>query len=97
MQGAVVVSRDGSWPEAEEDVERIVAALDRCGIKIWELKVRHVRSAPFSTPGPRVGVGEMKQVVIRRSTSDECPMERKRPRPGLLNDEDQSGAVVLRE
>ena len=39
MQGAVVVSRDGSWPEAEEDVERIVAALDRCGIKIWELKV----------------------------------------------------------
>ena len=39
MQGAVVVSRDGSWPEAEEDVERIVAALDRCGFKPWELKV----------------------------------------------------------
>lgn len=34
--GALLVSRDGSWPE-EQDMERVEKAFDTCGIKMWEL------------------------------------------------------------
>ncbi|PHT31903.1 hypothetical protein CQW23_28240 [Capsicum baccatum] len=34
--GAVLVSPDGEYP-AQKDKERLVSALDRCGIKEWEL------------------------------------------------------------
>lgn len=34
--GAVLVTPDGQWP-GEEEVPRIEAALDRCGIKFWEM------------------------------------------------------------
>ncbi|KAL0535870.1 hypothetical protein IC582_024797 [Cucumis melo] len=35
--GAVLVSRDGKYPENDHQKERIVAALEKCGIKDWEL------------------------------------------------------------
>eukprot|EP00951_Prasinocladus_malaysianus_P004102 scaffold28990_cov32-Prasinocladus_malaysianus.AAC.1 len=35
-QGAVFVTRDGQWPE-DHHRPRIEAALDRAGIKMWEL------------------------------------------------------------
>ncbi|KGN62096.1 uncharacterized protein LOC101212663 [Cucumis sativus] len=35
--GAVLVSRDGKYPENDHQKERIVAALEKCGIKEWEL------------------------------------------------------------
>jgi len=34
--GAIVVTPDGKWP-AESENERLEAALERCGIKLWEL------------------------------------------------------------
>lgn len=34
--GALLVSRDGSWP-AEGEMERVERAFDTCGIKLWEL------------------------------------------------------------
>lgn len=34
--GALLVSRDGSWPE-EGVMDRVAAAFDTCGIKMWEL------------------------------------------------------------
>eukprot|EP00903_Cladosiphon_okamuranus_P006721 g6558.t1 len=34
--GALLVSRDGSWPE-EKDMGRVEKAFDSCGIKLWEL------------------------------------------------------------
>ena len=34
--GAVLVSRDGAWPAAEHR-SRLQEALERCGIKEWEL------------------------------------------------------------
>ncbi|KAA0045901.1 violaxanthin de-epoxidase [Cucumis melo var. makuwa] len=37
--GAVLVSRDGKYPENDDQKERIVAALEKCGIKEWELFV----------------------------------------------------------
>ncbi|XP_038902077.1 uncharacterized protein LOC120088717 isoform X2 [Benincasa hispida] len=35
--GAVLVSRDGAYPENDHKKERVVAALEKCGIKEWEL------------------------------------------------------------
>ncbi|KAK9829000.1 hypothetical protein WJX72_003323 [[Myrmecia] bisecta] len=35
-RGAVLVTTDGRWPAEDQEV-RIGAALDRCGIKMWEL------------------------------------------------------------
>ncbi|CAM9342803.1 unnamed protein product [Ascophyllum nodosum] len=34
--GALLVTRDGSWP-GEGEIDRIRQALDTCGIKLWEL------------------------------------------------------------
>ncbi|KAG0631809.1 hypothetical protein M758_1G280700 [Ceratodon purpureus] len=34
--GAILVTQDGTWPP-ESEAARISAALDRCGIKVWEL------------------------------------------------------------
>ena len=34
--GAVLVTPDASWP-ADDQQERLRAALERCGIKEWEL------------------------------------------------------------
>lgn len=34
--GALLVSRDGSWPE-DKDMARVEKAFDSCGIKLWEL------------------------------------------------------------
>lgn len=34
--GALLVSRDGSWPE-EKEMARVDKAFDSCGIKLWEL------------------------------------------------------------
>lgn len=35
--GAILASRDGTWPSTSGDVERIQASLDKAGIKMWEL------------------------------------------------------------
>ncbi|XP_023007352.1 violaxanthin de-epoxidase, chloroplastic [Cucurbita maxima] len=35
--GAVLVSPDGSYPQNDHQKERVVAALEKCGIKEWEL------------------------------------------------------------
>lgn len=41
--GALLVSRDGSWPE-EGHMGRVEKAFDTCGIKLWELcEVGHSR------------------------------------------------------
>lgn len=34
--GALLVTRDGSWPD-EEQIDRVRKAFDTCGIKLWEL------------------------------------------------------------
>lgn len=34
--GALLVSRDGSWPE-EKEMDRVDKAFGSCGIKLWEL------------------------------------------------------------
>ncbi len=34
--GALLVSRDGSWPE-DKEMGRVEKAFDSCGIKLWEL------------------------------------------------------------
>lgn len=34
--GALLVSRDGSWPD-ESEMGRVEEAFDTCGIKLWEL------------------------------------------------------------
>lgn len=43
--GALLVSRDGAWPDKGEE-ERMQKAFDTCGIKMWELF--EVRSTSFS-------------------------------------------------
>lgn len=35
--GAVLVSPDGAYPQKDHQKERVVAALEKCGIKEWEL------------------------------------------------------------
>lgn len=35
--GAVLVSPDGAYPDKDHEKERVVAALEKCGIKEWEL------------------------------------------------------------
>lgn len=35
--GAVLVSRSGAWPQGEDALGRLERALDRAGIKMWEL------------------------------------------------------------
>lgn len=41
--GALLVSRDGSWPD-EGEMDRVEKAFDGCGIKLWELfEVRATR------------------------------------------------------
>lgn len=34
--GALLVTRDGSWPK-EKHIDRVRRAFDSCGIKLWEL------------------------------------------------------------
>lgn len=48
--GAVFCSHDGMWP-AKEHTPRIAAALDLCGIKMWELF--EVDNSAFTRPCPR--------------------------------------------
>lgn len=50
--GALLVSRDGSWPE-EQEMERVEKAFDSCGIKMWELfpvDNSDVEGAPLGLP-----------------------------------------------
>ena len=41
--GAIIASKNGEWPaNPEAYMDRLTAALDRCGIKKWELfEVKH--------------------------------------------------------
>lgn len=48
--GAILASRDGTWPSQRDDMERIQTSLDRAGIKMWELStVDNSNCQDFST------------------------------------------------
>lgn len=51
--GAVLVSPDGQYP-AEREKDRLISALDRCGIKEWEL----FNVDKCSCEGPPLGLPE---------------------------------------
>lgn len=59
--GAILVTQDGMWPP-ESEAAHINAALDRCGIKVWELY--RVKNAGCSNPPLGVPKGSSLQSVI---------------------------------
>ena len=53
--GAVLGSRDGDWPTGKEALSRIEVALDKAGIKMWELSTVNndeCDQAPLNLIGP---------------------------------------------
>lgn len=54
--GALLVSRDGGWPD-DGEMPRVEKAFDTCGIKLWELfEVNTVRPCVMSAMRGWVGI-----------------------------------------
>lgn len=59
--GAILVTQDGSWPPESEAI-RLNSALDKCGIKVWELY--RVNNAGCSNPPLSIPEGSSLHSVI---------------------------------